>query len=73
MAESEWDRPSYGVSLFANDLALQDVIFAAGGNPVKKEKTMPHNIPIDEARRILGLSANTSIGEMLEHDAKMLA
>lgn len=54
-------------------LALQDVIFAAGGNPVKKEKTMPHNIPIDEARRILGLSANTSIGEVLEHDAKMLA
>lgn len=49
----------------------QDVIFAAGGDPVKKEKTMPHNIPIDEARMILGLPESTSITEVMEHEAKM--
>lgn len=50
---------------------LQDVIFAAGGDPVKKEKTMPHNIPIEEARRILGLSESTHITEFMDQDAKM--
>lgn len=50
---------------------LQDVIFAAGGDPVKTEKTMPHNIPIEEARRILGLSESTHIAEVIQHDAKM--
>jgi hypothetical protein len=54
-------------------LDVQDVIFAAGGDPVKKEKTMPHNIPLEEARRILGLSESTSIDEVLEHDAKSSA
>ncbi|GFF45317.1 hexose carrier protein [Aspergillus lentulus] len=47
-----------------------DVIFAAGGDPVKKEKTMPYNIPIEEARRILGLSETTGIAEVLYHDGK---
>jgi hypothetical protein len=49
---------------------FQDVIFAAGGDPVKKEKTMPHNIPLGEARKILGLSESTSIDEVLYHEAK---
>lgn len=48
----------------------QDVIFAAGGDPVKREKTMPHNISIEEARRILGLSESTRITELMEHDVK---
>ncbi|KAH2495777.1 hypothetical protein KXW70_003243 [Aspergillus fumigatus] len=47
-----------------------DVIFAAGGDPVEKEKTMPYNIPIEEARRILGLAESPSIAEVLNHDAK---
>ncbi|KAH1754860.1 hypothetical protein KXX56_007787 [Aspergillus fumigatus] len=47
-----------------------DVIFAAGGDPVEKEKTMPYNIPIEEARRILGLAESPSIAEVLYHDAK---
>lgn len=46
------------------------MIFAAGGDPVKTEKTMPYNIPIEEARRILGLSEDTSITEVLEDNAK---
>lgn len=33
-----------------------DVIFAAKGNPVKNEQRMPHDISIEEARRILGLN-----------------
>lgn len=49
---------------------FQDVIFAAGGDPVEKEKTMPYNIPIEEARRILGLAESPSIAEVLNHDAK---
>lgn len=49
---------------------MQDVIFAAGGDPVKKEKTMPYNIPIEEARRILGLSESSIITEVLDHDVK---
>ncbi|KAK3934427.1 general substrate transporter [Diplogelasinospora grovesii] len=44
-----------------------DVIFAAGGNPVKTEKTMPHDLPIEEARRILGLSEHTDVFDVLEH------
>ena len=36
-------------------LEEMDVIFAAPGNPVKNEQRMPHDIPIAEARRILGL------------------
>ncbi|OJJ06434.1 hypothetical protein ASPVEDRAFT_56078 [Aspergillus versicolor CBS 583.65] len=47
-----------------------DVIFAAGGDPVQKEKTMPYNIPIEEARRILGLS-ESRIAEVIEHGEKM--
>jgi hypothetical protein len=46
------------------------VIFAAGGNPVKKEKAMPHDMPIEEARRILGLSEHTDIVEVLEAESK---
>ena len=35
-----------------------DVIFAAGGNPVKVEKAMPrHHIDHNEARRALGLAS----------------
>jgi hypothetical protein len=56
-------------TLYANIMA-QDVIFAAGGDPVKKEKTMPYNIPIEEARRILGLS-ESRIAEVIEHSEKM--
>lgn len=43
---------------------FQDVIFAAGGDPVEKEKTMPYNIPIEEARRILGLAESPSIAKV---------
>lgn len=32
-----------------------DVIFAAGGNPVKREKAMAHGISVEESRRVLGL------------------
>lgn len=56
-------------TLHANIMA-QDVIFAAGGDPVKKEKTMPYNIPIEEARRILGLS-ESRVAEVIEHGEKM--
>jgi len=34
-----------------------DVIFAAGGNPVKKEKSVEHNLTVEESRRA---SASTS-------------
>lgn len=32
-----------------------DVVFAAGGNPVRQEKQMPHGLSVEESRRILGL------------------
>ncbi|KAK4985023.1 hypothetical protein LTR50_006243 [Elasticomyces elasticus] len=35
-----------------------DVIFAAGGSPVKQEKAMPHNLSVAESRRVLGLDEN---------------
>lgn len=37
-----------------------DVIFAAGGNPVKQEQRMGHNISIAEARQVLGLDVDPS-------------
>jgi hypothetical protein len=49
-----------------------DVIFAAGGNPVKKEQSMPHDISVDESRRVLGLGEHTEVSEILEHDAKQM-
>lgn len=45
-----------------------DVIFAAGGNPVKKEKSMPHNLSVEESRRVLGLDERTEAVESLEHN-----
>ncbi|OCL10579.1 general substrate transporter [Glonium stellatum] len=36
-----------------------DVIFAAGGNPVKKEKSMPYNLSVEESRRVLGLDVGS--------------
>ncbi|KAB5549435.1 general substrate transporter [Coniochaeta sp. 2T2.1] len=45
-----------------------DVIFAAGGNPVKKEQNMPHNLSVEESRCVLGLDADRSeVVETLEH------
>lgn len=32
-----------------------DVVFAAGGNPVRQEQKMPHGLSVEESRRILGL------------------
>jgi hypothetical protein len=32
-----------------------DVVFAAGGNPVRAEQKMPHGLSVEESRRILGL------------------
>jgi hypothetical protein len=49
-----------------------DVIFAAGGNPVKKEQSMGHNLSIEESRRVLGLSEHTEVSEILEHDANKM-
>ncbi|OQD72417.1 hypothetical protein PENDEC_c021G02411 [Penicillium decumbens] len=46
-----------------------DVIFAQDGDPVKNEKAMPQNIPVEEARRILGLSE--TITDVLEDEPKM--
>lgn len=46
-----------------------DVIFAAGGNPVKKEQNMPHNLSVEESRRVLGLDERAEVVESLEHDA----
>ncbi|KAI5204437.1 general substrate transporter [Aureobasidium subglaciale] len=37
-----------------------DVIFAAGGNPVKQEQRMGHNISVGEARQVLGLDVDPS-------------
>ncbi|KAI5243381.1 general substrate transporter [Aureobasidium subglaciale] len=37
-----------------------DVIFAAGGNPVKQEQRMGHNISVGEARQVLGLDVGPS-------------
>lgn len=31
------------------------MVFAAGGNPVKREKDMRHLVSVEESRRILGL------------------
>ncbi|KAG9963896.1 general substrate transporter, partial [Aureobasidium melanogenum] len=44
-----------------------DVIFAAGGNPVKKEQSMPHDLSVHESRRVLGLDEHTEVSEVLEH------
>ncbi|KAK8215460.1 hypothetical protein M8818_002081 [Zalaria obscura] len=49
-----------------------DVIFAAGGNPVKKEQSMPHNLSVDESRRVLGLGEHSEVSEILEHDANKM-
>lgn len=37
-----------------------DVIFAAGGNPVKAEQKMGYDITVAEARRVLGLDSEVS-------------
>jgi len=42
-----------------------DVIFAAGGDPVKREKSMPYNLSVAESRRVLGLDEDSN--ETLEH------
>lgn len=34
-----------------------DVVFAAGGNPVKQEQKMEHGISVQQARFVLGLDA----------------
>lgn len=49
-----------------------DVIFAAGGNPVKQEKNMPHNMTIEESRRVLGLDDRGTtdvVVDVFEHDS----
>ncbi|KIH91215.1 hypothetical protein SPBR_01522 [Sporothrix brasiliensis 5110] len=45
-----------------------DVVFAAGGNPVKKEKALPHNIPIEEACHIFGLVNGVDVTEVSPED-----
>lgn len=45
-----------------------DVIFAAGGDPVKKEKAMPYGLSVAESRRILGLE--TSAEDELKGDSE---
>ncbi|KAJ9654419.1 hypothetical protein H2201_009003 [Coniosporium apollinis] len=42
-----------------------DVIFAAGGDPVKREKSMPYNLSVAESRRVLGLNEDSD--GTLEH------
>jgi hypothetical protein len=40
-----------------------DVIFASGGNPVWKEKVMPHDLSVAKSRRILGLDVEDGSSE----------
>lgn len=40
-----------------------DVIFASGGDPVRKEKIMPHDLSVAESRRILGLDVDDNSSE----------
>jgi hypothetical protein len=40
-----------------------DVIFASGGDPVRKEKIMPHDLSVAECRRILGLDLDDGSSE----------
>lgn len=48
-----------------------DVIFAAGSNPVRTEKQLPHEMSVAEARRILGLDIDASdSSEKVEIEAK---
>ncbi|KAK5165564.1 uncharacterized protein LTR77_009093 [Saxophila tyrrhenica] len=35
-----------------------DVVFAAGGNPVRREKEMRHHVSVEESRRVLGLDTS---------------
>lgn len=48
-----------------------DVIFAAGGNPVRVEKRLQHDMSVTEARRILGLDTEQSdSSDVVEMEAK---
>ncbi|KAI5782906.1 hexose carrier protein [Pyronema domesticum] len=47
-----------------------DVIFAAPGDPVKNEKSMPKNIDIHEARRVLGLRNGSDDEKSMEVEMK---
>jgi hypothetical protein len=38
-------------------------MFASGGNPVRKEKVMPHDLLVAESRRILGLDVKYGSSE----------
>jgi hypothetical protein len=40
-----------------------DVIFASGGNPVRKEKVIPHDLSVAESRQILGLDVKYGSSE----------
>lgn len=40
-----------------------DVIFASGGDPVRKEKLMSHDLSVAEFRRILGLDMDDNSSE----------
>jgi hypothetical protein len=66
-------RPLYPSDFSIADSYIQDVIFAAGGNPVKKEKSMPYNLSTEEARQILGLAEHSTIVDAKEHDEKASA
>jgi hypothetical protein len=44
-------------------LEERDVIFASGGDPVRKEKIMPHDLSVAESRRTLGLDVDDSSSE----------
>ena len=48
-------------------------MFAAGGNPVEKEKSLPYNISIEEARRILGQTGDDVNVVELDHEDKASA
>ncbi|GAO49668.1 hexose carrier protein [Saitoella complicata NRRL Y-17804] len=48
-------------------LEEMDVIFAAGGNPVKVERSMPKGLSAHEARVALGLDAELSTSPLPEH------
>lgn len=44
-----------------------DVIFAAGGNPVKEEQSTAYNLSVEESRRGLGLTdpTETEVSDIL--------
>jgi hypothetical protein len=51
------------VEIKQRSLEELDVIFASGGNPVWKEKMMPHDLSVADSRRILGLDVDDSSSE----------